>query len=85
MRRLAFIAAALALAACTVPEDEAALAVEAYGLTDVEFGGADPLACSDQDTFSRSFEAVTVQGRRVRGVVCSGAFKGATVRITGRG
>lgn len=83
MRRALALAALLSLGACTVPEDQARIAIAANGMTAIELGGYPLLGCGRDDSFARSFTATTAAGQRVRGVVCSGVFKGATVRIDG--
>jgi len=77
------VAVALALSGCTVPESQATSAIEAMGMTNVQVGGYAFFGCDDKDSFASTFTATGANGRSVRGVVCSGLFKGATVRITG--
>lgn len=76
------IFAALTLAGCT-DEQEAIVAAEALGLTEVQITGYEFFGCGRDDSFSTGFVARSVSGKRVTGVVCSGIMKGATVRITG--
>lgn len=86
MRRgvLALIGAtALLLGGCTVNKAASTHAVAAYGMHDITLGGYSLFGCDAKDAFSRTFEATASNGMRVRGVICKGWFKGATVRVTG--
>ncbi len=51
------------------------------GYTDIRIEGYRLFACSEDDTFSTGFTASSPAGMTVRGVVCSGLFKGATIRL----
>ncbi|UTC28077.1 hypothetical protein GURKE_00450 [Brevundimonas phage vB_BpoS-Gurke] len=82
MKRVAIIAAALLLSGCTVNERTARGALEANGMRDIQLSGPAIFGCSEDDSFTRKFEATTLSGSRVRGVVCQGFLKGATVRTT---
>lgn len=56
-------------------------ALQAQGFTEVHIiGWGGPWECSDSDQFSTRFSAKNPQGQQVEGTVCSGWFKGATVR-----
>jgi len=83
MRALLIAAAALALAGCTGSPDWATNALSAYGFKSIALGGWAMFGCDDRDQFHRAFTATNPTGQRVRGVVCGGWLKGATVRITG--
>ena len=39
------------------------------------------VACSEDDFFRNRFTAKSIQGSTVEGVVCSGFFKGSTIRV----
>lgn len=85
MRKVLFagvVAFSLFASGCTVAPDEARGAISAMGFTNIELGGYAPFSCGRDDVFARSFTATGADGSRVEGVVCSGFFKGATVRIT---
>jgi len=71
--------AAIVLAACTAP-DTATRALEGAGYKDIRITGWAMYGCSDSDDFTTGFEATGPTGMRVTGVVCSGIFKGATIR-----
>lgn len=81
MKRIFVIAAcAVALAGCTKPS-QARDVLEAQGYSDIEITGYDMWGCSEDDDFHTGFRATGQDGNRVRGTVCSGWFKGATVRV----
>jgi hypothetical protein len=81
MTRIALLAlSALALSACSdAPTAERVLIQNGY--TKVVTTGYSVFGCSDKDTFSTGFRAVSPNGTRVEGVVCSGWLKGATIRF----
>lgn len=88
VKRIFLIGAALVFfTGCTAtglsPEDEAKQVVEMQGFTDVKITGYDFFACAKSDTFRTGFEATSPTGKRIKGVVCSEALKGATMRVTG--
>ena len=75
------IALAILIAGCT-DEDGARRAVEAMGFKNVKTTGYSMFSCGRDDGYATGFEAVSADGtRRVTGTVCSGWFKGATVRF----
>lgn len=77
---LAFgVAAAASLGACTSSTD-ATKALKAQGLEPVDVGGYAMFSCSDDDTFKTKFVAKNAKGETVKGAVCSGWFKGSTIR-----
>ena len=67
------------MAACT-DSDKATRALEGAGYQRIEITGYSVFGCSEDDTFHTAFSAVSASGKRVEGVVCSGVFKGATIR-----
>lgn len=81
--RLTFIAISLCLitfiSSCTRP-NKARLVLERDGYTDIQIQGYYPFACSEDDTFSTGFVA-TKNDLPVKGSVCMGLMKGATIRI----
>lgn len=81
MRKVLLIASLFLLAGCT-DEKGATSALSDAGLTPVNVGGY-PLwgGCGKDDAFATKFIATNAQGKRVTGVVCSGWFKGKTVRF----
>jgi hypothetical protein len=80
--RLAVVAAlSVALSGCTKPQAELSDDLQAYGFTNIEITGYDPLVCGNDDAYATKFEATNTQGQRVAGVVCAGMFfKGGTLR-----
>ncbi|WP_225206270.1 hypothetical protein [Novosphingobium huizhouense] len=80
---LAVTLLALALAGCGPDRAKVARDVEDYGFTDVRIGDREFWRCGKDDSWGFRFTAVNPLGREVHGVVCGGAFKGATVRMTG--
>lgn len=74
------VAAALLLSACT-DKKGATEALESSGLKPVDVGGYAWLSCdTDSDVFATKFTAVNATGQTVSGAVCSGWFKGKTIR-----
>lgn len=79
MKRLTLALVVAILAGCSDPET-ASKALQDAGYTDIKLGGAALLGCAKGDEYSTKFEARGPTGREVKGVVCSGLFKGATIR-----
>lgn len=71
---------ALAQSQCVSPSDTRN-ALQAMGFTNIEVGGRAWFGCSEDDTFATRFTATNPQGHVVTGQVCSGPFKGSTVRF----
>jgi hypothetical protein len=68
------------LASCTDPKgSERVLAQQ--GFSDVKITGYKFFACSEDDIFSTGFIAKSPSGNEVKGCVCRGLFKGATIRF----
>lgn len=84
MKKTAFAAAVLTLAACS-DADGARRTLERHGFTEITTTGWSLWGCDSGkhsgDTFVTGFNAKALNGERVEGVVCSGWFKGATVRL----
>lgn len=72
--------AGLMLAGCGVDTSAARRALEAQGLTQIKIGGYSWYGCGQEDNFRSEFTAIGTNGKPVRGVVCSGLWKGITVR-----
>ena len=68
------------LSGCT-DKNTANKTLESAGFTDVKITGWNPLACGKDDTYATGFIAINPQGKVVEGTVCSGVFKGATIRF----
>lgn len=75
---IAAIALATQLAACTQSELASEI-LEREGYTQIEIGDYAWWGCGEGDTYRTKFTALK-NNRPVEGVVCSGTFKGATVR-----
>jgi len=79
MKTALVLLAALLLCGCTDPKGTKE-ALEGQGYTKVTVGGYATFSCGDDDDFATTFEAINPVGKPVTGVVCTGFFKGATVR-----
>ena len=51
------------------------------GYTTIETQGKNYLSCSTGDVYATNFTAISPSGHQVTGVVCSGFFKGNTIRL----
>lgn len=78
MKRIAVLLMAVALTACTDP-DGARKALLDDGVEPVEVGGYAWFSCGKGDVYATRFKG-TREGRPIEGAVCSGWFKGHTVR-----
>lgn len=79
MKRLTLMLMPLALSACT-DASKATRALEGAGYQNIQITGYAVFGCDQNDTFHTGFKATGPKGQPVSGVVCSGAFKGATIR-----
>jgi hypothetical protein len=70
----------VALTGCTRP-GLAERVLSEQGYTDIDAGGYGFFSCSEDDAFKTNFTATSPAGKRVEGTVCSGWFKGATIRL----
>lgn len=70
----------LVLCGCTRPE-EASRVLENSGYRDIEITGYNYFSCSKDDVFRTGFLAISCNGAKVEGTVCSSWFKGATIRF----
>ncbi|AEC53152.1 hypothetical phage protein [Synechococcus phage S-CRM01] len=83
MRPIVFVivlSLAFGLSSCTQP-DRAFFTLQDQGYTEIKIGGYGFLRCSEDDNFATNFTAVNANGSRVSGTVCSGLFKGSTIRF----
>lgn len=80
--RVVLLGAVLLAAGCEADRKKVKAILEVEGCTDVEFLPIKIFSgCSDDDSFQNQFRCRRGPDRReVRGVVCSGWLKGATVR-----
>lgn len=68
------------LAACT-DKHGAARALNQAGYSQIHIGGYDFTSCGKGDDYATRFEALGPTGVPVSGAVCSGVFKGHTIRL----
>lgn len=80
MKKL-LLALPLLLTACGADPRGAAEALDNAGFTDIQTGGYSVFACGKGDTYHTAFTAKNPRGKTVTGTVCSGWFKGATIRF----
>lgn len=73
------VIAAVTLAGCS-SADEATRALSGAGYKNITTTGYRVFGCDEKDEWHTGFEATGPNGQRVTGVVCSGVFKGATIR-----
>lgn len=82
MRKLLAAAVAVFLLVGCTDETGARHALRSAGLHPTEVGGYGWFGCdSKSDFFSTKFTAMNPEGELVSGVVCSGFFKGKTIRF----
>jgi hypothetical protein len=79
MKKL-IIALVVVLCGCTSP-DKSYQALEAAGYKNIQMTGYSFFGCDEKDTFHDGFTAVGANGNPVEGTVCSGWFKGYTIRL----
>jgi hypothetical protein len=77
---IAIVFASLIVFGCT-DADRAYQTLLNAGFSDVEITGYSFFGCSEDDVFHTKFTARNAHGNYVDGVVCSGWFKGATIRF----
>jgi len=76
---LVLILLAAALSGCSSATD-ATKALQGAGYTDIKTDGYSVFGCGQDDSFKTKFTAKGPTGVQVSGVVCSGWFKGSTIR-----
>lgn len=80
MRKMILVLAlAIGLTGCS-SDNDARRALEGAGYTNIQTTGYSFFGCGKEDSFRTGFTAVGPSGVAVSGVVCSGWFKGATIR-----
>jgi len=77
---LAFFGLILALPGCTDPQ-AAQNALDNFGFKDIKITGYRIFTCGEDYTFHTGFEAKNPNGKTVTGAVCSGLFKGTSVKF----
>lgn len=70
----------LTLTGCT-NADKATSVLHKQGYSDIEITGYDLFACGEDDFYATGFEAKSLTGEHISGTVCSGFFKGNTIRL----
>lgn len=65
---------------CTSPEPSKKI-LSSMGYTDIQITGYVLMGCGERDVFHTGFTSKSPNGSSVEGVVCSGWFKGSTVRF----
>lgn len=84
MKRMTVAMAAIAIlistGGCTRVGNAERILTE-QGYTNIEAGGYGWLSCSEDDVFKTEFTATSPAGKTVTGTVCSGWFKGGTIRF----
>jgi hypothetical protein len=80
MKKFLIIAAVVLLSACT-NTTKAERVLNENGYTDIQMTGYSMFGCDKNDSFSDGFKAKSPSGKTVTGVVCSGWFKGSTIRF----
>lgn len=81
MKKILYTIPLLFLVGCGVDVQKGTKAAEATGLTDVKVGSWTFFGCDEKDSFRSTFTATGVDGKPVSGVMCSGWFKGITIRF----
>ena len=79
-KALILTALLLLLSGCT-NQGRALRTLTDAGYSNIELGGYGWFACSEDDTFATVFQATGPSGKPVKGTVCNGFFKGATIRF----
>ncbi len=81
MKKIFAVGILMMLCACTKADDVKKYSEE-QGWASFNVTGYRWFGCSDDDWYQTGFSAVTKDGKKVTGVVCSGLFfKGATMRL----
>ncbi|TNL52022.1 hypothetical protein [Acinetobacter bereziniae] len=80
MEKIILIFVLIMMTACSSSND-AQRALEAQGFSSVQTHGPAFFSCAQGDTFATKFTAKNVNGKTVKGTVCSGWLKGSTIRF----
>jgi len=81
MKKLFLVMALAALLSACTNSSKAERVLSENGYTNIQLTGYDLFGCGKGDTFADGFKATSPAGKTVVGVVCSGMFKGATIRF----
>ena len=80
MKKILLIIVATCIISACSDNNGAIKALKEQGYTNIQITGYKWFGCGSGDNFSTGFEATSATGIPVNGVVCSGWFKGATIR-----
>ncbi len=81
MRKIVFVALSyLSISGCT-DSDGAKRALIQSGYSDIKITGYNLFSCDEKDFYSTGFKAKGPTGENSEGTVCSGFFKGHTIRF----
>ena len=78
---IAIVLVMLALTGCASNPNEVLRVLESAGFTNVELKGYSYFGCGEDDVYKTKFIAKGPTGQYVEGTVCSGWFKGSTIRL----
>lgn len=74
------ICLAMTFVSCTAP-DQARRVLDESGYSEVQLTGYRWFTCGENDVYHDGFIARGPTGRSVKGTICAGWFKGATIRL----
>lgn len=80
MNKILLLITVLTLTGCT-NADKATSVLQKQGYSEVEITGYSFFSCSEDDFYATGFEAKSLTGEYISGTVCSGLFKGNTIRL----
>jgi hypothetical protein len=78
--KISVVCGLVLLGGCTDP-NSARKILDNNGYEDINMTGYRLLMCGEDDFYSTGFQATSVKGVKVSGAVCSGFFKGSTIRF----
>jgi hypothetical protein len=76
-----FVAIVMLLTSGCSSHNDAVSALTAAGYTNIQTHGHAFFTCSEDDAFATEFTATGPNGQHASGAVCSGWFKGKTIRL----
>lgn len=80
IKKFLLVLSVMILAGCT-DSNVAQRTLSGAGYKNIQITGYSVFGCSDDDFFHTGFKATGADGAQVSGTVCSGFFKGATIRM----
>ncbi len=83
MRKIITTITLILLIGCTNDNDfeKAKKQLTQQGYTNIKNTGYSFLCCDEKDSFSTGFSATDKDGNKIKGCICSGVFKGVTIRF----